>query len=249
MEVVIYVDKDTYYAQSGPGSHRMRKKDTYTQVNFRSAGTTHMSLRLKELEMALQSMQSLSELDVRLEQYPTPPSMAAAVLFAAQFEHGDITGKTVLDLGCGNGIFAIGAALLGAERVIGIDIQSTALKVARQNAVMLGTEDIIEWILGDVANLELSTRVDTIVTNPPFGVKRRGADLTFLRKALAIANIIYSIHLSGEKNRKFLRESIEQLGGTVTQIETFEFPISRIYEFHTKQRHYTKVDLYRICNG
>lgn len=208
-----------------------------------------MSLKLKDLEMALQSMQSLSELDVKLEQYPTPPTIAAAVLFAAQFEHGDITGKTVLDLGCGNGIFAIGAALLGAERVIGIDIQSTALKVARQNAIMLGAEEIIEWILGDVTTLELSIRVDTVVTNPPFGVKKRGADLAFLRKALAIADIIYSIHLSGEKNRTFLKESIEKLGGTVTQIETFEFPIDRIYEFHTKQKHYTKVDLYRIHNG
>ncbi len=209
----------------------------------------HFPIRLKELEMLLQSLQGLSDLSASLEQYPTPPNIAATILFAAQVEHGDITGKTVLDLGCGNGIFAIGAALLGAQRAIGIDIQSTALKVARQNSILLGTVDITDWVLGDVTTLVLTKHIDTVVTNPPFGVKKRGADMAFLRTALSVADVVYSIHLSGEKNRTFLKSAIEALGGTVTQIETFEFPIGRLYNFHTKEKHHTRVDLYRIYNG
>ncbi len=203
-------------------------------------------VRLRDLEIALQSMTRLTDLDVSLEQYPTPANIAASILFAAQMEHADITDKIVCDLGCGDGVFAIGAALLGAKRVIGIDVQSKALKEAVRNSILLGTDDIVDFVLGDVESLEMKTRIDTVLSNPPFGVKKRGADLVFLSKAMRIASVIYSIHLAGEKNRKFLRGAIEQLGGSISQIETFEFPIRKLYEFHKKRIHLTQVDLYRI---
>ncbi len=204
-------------------------------------------MRLRDLEIALQSMNRLTEYEVSLEQYPTPAGIAASILYAAQMEYSDITGKVICDLGCGDGVFTIGAALLGAERVIGIDVQSKALKEALENSILLGTENITDFVLGDVESLELSTRVDTVLSNPPFGVKRRGADLLFLSKAMKIAKVIYSIHLAGEKNRKFLRNSIDRLGGRISQVETFEFPIPKIYKFHRKRMHLTQVDLYRIC--
>jgi putative methylase len=205
----------------------------------------------------LQSIERMEEYEVSLEQYPTPANIAAAVLFAAQMEHDDIKDKLICDLGCGDGIFAIGAVLLGASRVVGLDVQSKALKVSRRNSASLGTDDTTDWVLGDVASLEVLGPVDTVVTNPPFGVKKRGADLRFLRKAISIANVTYSMHLAGEKNRAFLESTIEDLGGRITQVETFEFPISqvetfefpisRIYKFHRKQKHSVGVDLYRIC--
>ncbi|MHA1935376.1 MAG: METTL5 family protein, partial [Candidatus Thorarchaeota archaeon] len=189
----------------------------------------------------------MTEYEVSLEQYPTPAKIAATILFAAQMEHGDVSDRTVCDLGCGDGIFAIGAALLGAKRVIGIDVQSKALKAAQRNSSMLGTEDAIDLVLGEVSSFNFRESIDTVVSNPPFGVQKRGADLSFLRKALSIAGVTYSIHLSGAKNRNFLQESIKNLGGTVTQIETFEFPIRKMFKFHRKEKHLTKVDLYRIC--
>jgi len=204
-------------------------------------------LRLRDLEIALQSIERLSEHDVNLESYPTPPVVAAAVLFAAQMEHGDIANKTVFDLGCGDGVFAIGAALLGAQRVVGVDVQTKALKVSQRNSASLGTEGTTDWVLGDVNSLEVRGSIDTVVSNPPFGVKKRGADLKFLRKAVSIAGVTYSMHLAIEKNRVFLKEAIEELGAVVTQIETFEFPIPRIYDFHKKEKHLIGVDLYRIC--
>lgn len=204
-------------------------------------------MRLRNLEIALQSMNRMREYEVTLEQYPTPADIAASIIYAAQMEHSDITGKVVCDLGCGDGAFTIGAALLGAERVIGIDMQSKALKEAAENSILLGTENRTDFVLGDVESLELSCRVDTVLSNPPFGVKKRGADLLFLSKAMRIAKVIYSIHLAGEKNREFLRSSIEKLGGKISQIETFEFPIPKIYKFHRKRMHLTQVDLYRIC--
>ena len=204
-------------------------------------------MRLRDLEIKLESMQRLGEYSVSLEQYPTPAPIAASVLYAAQMEHKDITNRTVFDLGCGDGIFAIGAALLGASKVIGVDVQSKALKASQMNSRLLGTEDIVDWILGDVSSLQLCCQIDTVVSNPPFGVKNRGADLRFLKTAISIADVIYSMHLAGDKNRTFLSKAIENLGATVTQLETFQFPIGRLFEYHKKMKHLVDVDLYRIC--
>ncbi|MGQ4870432.1 MAG: METTL5 family protein [Candidatus Thorarchaeota archaeon] len=203
-------------------------------------------MKLRDLEIALEAIERRSEREVRLEDYPTPATIAAAIIYAAQMEHGDIIDKVVCDLGCGDGVFAIGAALMGARRVIGVDIQSKALKVCQRNSKLLGTDGTTDWVLGEVSSLEFRETIDTVVSNPPFGVKKRGADLVFLRKALSIARVTYSIHLAGEKNRQFLTRNIEKLGGIVTQVETFEFPIRRLFEFHRKERHMTRVDLYRI---
>jgi putative methylase len=197
--------------------------------------------------MALESMERLDKYDVSLEQYPTPAPIAASVLYAAQMEHNDITDKIVCDLGCGDGIFAIGAALLGANRVIGIDVQSKALKASQMNSRSLGTADTVDWVLGDVASMQLRCLVDTVVSNPPFGVKKRGADLRFLKRAISIADVTYSMHLAGDKNRVFLKNEIEKLGARVAQLETFQFPIGRLFEHHKKQKHIVDVDLYRIC--
>ncbi len=195
----------------------------------------------------LQSIERMGEYEVSLEQYPTPANIAAAVLFAAHMEHDDIKDKKVCDLGCGDGIFAIGAALLGASHVVGLDVQSKALKVSQKNSASLRTENTTDWVLGDVTSFKVLGPVDTVVTNPPFGVKKRGADLSFLRKAISLAKVTYSMHLAGEKNRAFLDSKIEDLGGKITQVETFEFPIPRLYKFHRKQKHLVGVDLYRIC--
>ena len=198
--------------------------------------------------MALESIQRTDEYDVKLEQYPTPANIVSAILFSAQMEHGDITDKTVFDLGCGDGIFALGAALLGARRVVGIDVQSKALKASQLNSRLLEIEDTVDWVLGDISSLQLQCLVDTVVSNPPFGVKNRGADMRFLKKAISIADVTYSIHLAGEKNRIFLLKEIEKLNAMVTQIETFQFPIKKLFDFHKKEIHMVDVDLYRISS-
>ncbi|MDO8682940.1 MAG: 50S ribosomal protein L11 methyltransferase [Armatimonadota bacterium] len=53
-------------------------------------------------------------------------------------------GDTMLDVGTGSGILAIAAALLGALKVIGIDIDSIAVKAAIENVKTNGVEKIVE---------------------------------------------------------------------------------------------------------
>lgn len=59
----------------------------------------------------------------------------------------DLQGKTVIDFGCGSGILAIAAIKLGAEKVIGIDIDPQALIASRDNAQRNGVENQLELYL------------------------------------------------------------------------------------------------------
>ncbi|MBC3765849.1 50S ribosomal protein L11 methyltransferase [Neptunicella marina] len=59
----------------------------------------------------------------------------------------DLSGKTVIDFGCGSGILGIAALKLGAERVIGLDIDQQAIIASRDNAERNGVADKIELYL------------------------------------------------------------------------------------------------------
>ena len=58
----------------------------------------------------------------------------------------------VLDVGCGSGILAITAALLGAKSIIGCDIDEVAVKVAGENAALNHVEDRISFHNGDLTS-------------------------------------------------------------------------------------------------
>lgn len=59
---------------------------------------------------------------------------------------------TVLDVGCGSGILAITAALLGTNKIIGCDIDEVAVKVAGENAALNGVQDRIAFHQGDLTS-------------------------------------------------------------------------------------------------
>lgn len=61
-------------------------------------------------------------------------------------------GETVLDYGCGSGILAIAAAKLGAQSVLGIDIDPQAVLTARENALVNCGQD---YVLLDAAEQPL----------------------------------------------------------------------------------------------
>lgn len=196
----------------------------------------------KKLEIILQKLDSHPDPKPELEQYMTPGDVAARLLHLA-YSHNSISQRSVLDLGCGTGRLAVGAALLDAEKVVGIDIDGMALDIARKNANQAGVEVI--WRKADVRKID-SPRVDTVVQNPPFGVQRRGADMDFLEKALRLGEHVYSIHKAVPKNRDFISSQIKELGGKVTNRIEMEFHIPSQFEFHKQDVYRFKVDLYRI---
>lgn len=202
-------------------------------------------MRKKQLEIALQKLAAHPKPSAELEQYMTPGDVASTLLHLA-YARGDIVDKIVCDLGCGTGRLAIGAALLGAKEVLGVDVDKVALEVAAQNARKAGVE--VKWLRGEVD--EFSTKnIDTIIQNPPFGVQRRGADIKFLRKALELAKVVYSLHKATPENRKFIAVRTKEAGGGITDRVELEFHIPRQFGFHTRDVYRFKVDLYRILRG
>ena len=62
-------------------------------------------------------------------------------------------GDTVLDVGSGSGVLAIGAARLGAKRVIGVEHEPDAVTSAEANVRMNGVEDRVSLLAGDARTL------------------------------------------------------------------------------------------------
>jgi ribosomal protein L11 methyltransferase len=62
-------------------------------------------------------------------------------------------GKAVLDLGCGSGILAVSAALLGAKPAFGVDIDETAVRVAQENAALNGVAESCEFRRGGIPGI------------------------------------------------------------------------------------------------
>jgi len=72
--------------------------------------------------------------------------------------------KIVFDVGCGSGILGVCAAKLGAEKVICVDIDEVACKVAKENAELNRVDDIVEVRAGNLLDV-VNKKADVIVAN------------------------------------------------------------------------------------
>jgi putative methylase len=200
-------------------------------------------MKLRTLEMRLERIAGFDRPRVDLEQYVTPAEVAARLLFHA-FLRGDIEGKRVCDLGCGTGVLACGAALLGASSAAGIDIDPAAVSTAERNAAALGVSvRVVEGDLRDPAALGSICPCDTVVMNPPFGAQKRHADRPFIDAALSCAGVVYGIFNEG--SRAFLSSYIRGRG-EIDEVVACTFPMKRTFAHHTKDRRDIPVEVIRI---
>ncbi|MUW14488.1 methyltransferase [Halorubrum sp. CBA1125] len=181
-----------------------------------------------------------------LEQYPTPPDLAAHVVHLADL-HGDIDGKTVADLGAGTGMLALAAALRGPARVIGIELDRDALTTAAGNERRVAASAPVHWIQGDATRLPFDAPDPvTVVMNPPFGAQdgNRNADREFLAAASRIAAVSYSVHNAG--SREFVEAFAADNGGEVTHAFAAELAVDAQFDHHTEETRDLDVEIYRI---
>jgi ribosomal protein L11 methyltransferase len=85
-------------------------------------------------------------------------------LCLAALQKLDLVGRRVLDLGTGSGILAIAAILLGAQSVVGVEVDTDALDSAQQNAVRNHTDSAIRFEHADYRTANLS-RADLVMAN------------------------------------------------------------------------------------
>ena len=196
-----------------------------------------------------------------LEQYRTPPELAAHLVHTADLQ-GDIEGQTVIDLGCGTGMLALGAALRSPKAVVGVDIDPGPLSIARTNENRVGSTTSVEWVRADAtcvplcppthrtelrqAVRESETTGTTVLMNPPFGAQcgNEHADRGFLETTAEIADVSYSIHNVDSKS--FVESFTTDNGGEVTHAFAAEFELPQSFDFHTEDSRAIDVEVFRI---
>ncbi|PSP99907.1 RNA methyltransferase [Halobacteriales archaeon QS_4_69_31] len=184
---------------------------------------------------------------VDLEQYRTPPDLAAHLVHTADLQ-GDIEGRTVVDLGTGTGMLALAAVLRGPERVVGLDLDPAPLSTARENEGRVGSTADVEWVLGDATAAPLAPDgPTTVVMNPPFGAQadNEHADRAFLATAAEIADVSYSIHNGG--SAAFVEAFAADEGGEVTHAFESEMDLPRQFEFHDADEKTVTVEVFRVA--
>ena len=199
-------------------------------------------IRQKHIEILLSKLSPPTKPKLKLETYTLNSKSASRILCIAGYFYNDLLDKKIIDLGCGTGILSIGAALIGAKSIVGVDIDADSIRIAKKNAVKIGVN--VNYVVSDIEAIHNS--FDTTLMNPPFGSWSRGADIKFLEKALKISPIVYSLHKRNPSTRRFLINKISYLGGQVDRIFEQEISIPLTFKFHRKNKYLVKADLYRI---
>jgi len=158
----------------------------------------------------------------KLEQYSITPEIASEILFLAR---NDIKDKIVFDFGTGSGRLAIGAALLGAKLVFGIDIDKNVLEIAKENLKLVEEKTglrirNVEWIWKDIRELKMEG--DTVIQFPPISGRE---DLIFLRKALESAKKVYSIHRFTKARKKKIEEIVKEFSAKIDFEKKFKYKL------------------------
>ena len=110
----------------------------------------------------------------------------------------DLTGRVVVDYGCGSGILGVSALRLGAARCVGLDVDPKALVAARENAVrnrVADRFDIMSPVAADAAlhaeeNLKCDVLVANVLTGPLAMLADSFADLVVVGGELVLSGIL-----------------------------------------------------------
>lgn len=103
----------------------------------------------------------------------------------------EVKGKTVLDFGCGSGILAIAALLLGAERAVCVDIDPQALTATRNNAEANGVQDRVVTVLpADFVAATHDVVLANILANPLMQLSPLLSQCAAIEGALVMAGLL-----------------------------------------------------------
>lgn len=187
------------------------------------------------LGIILSKLKGFEDPKVKVEQYTIDSEIASDVLWHALYAE-KLKDKVIADLGSGTGILGIGALILGAKRVFFVDSDKNSLDTAKSNILSIKSESSLingksVFICQDIA--DFNKKVDTVVMNPPFGVKIRHADKIFLEKAVKIAKTIYSFHKSESKG--FIQAFSKDNGFELKETIDFSWPLKQTMAFHRRR--------------
>ncbi|XP_071102017.1 rRNA N(6)-adenosine-methyltransferase METTL5-like [Haliotis cracherodii] len=209
-------------------------------------------MKLKELESHLQDVDVFEKPKVVLEQYPTTPHIAGCMLHTIHTRYDDIEDKLIADLGVGCGVLSIGAVMLGAGSVVGVDVDDDALQVCQQNVEEFEMDNL-DLIQQDIRSLAKNTcnlhkKFDTVIMNPPFGTKHNaGIDMEFLRAGLDLStSAVYSLHKTS--TREHITKKASDWNVDMEVVAELRFDLVNTLKFHKKKSVDIEVDFIRFCH-
>ena len=107
----------------------------------------------------------------------------------------DLSGKTLIDYGCGSGVLAIAALKLGAARVIGVDNDAQALAASRDNAERNGVAEKLDLYLPEhFPQMQADGLVANILAGPLVDLAPLFAQHLLPGGALALSGILHGQH-------------------------------------------------------
>lgn len=107
-------------------------------------------------------------------------------------DHADLSGKTVIDYGCGSGILGIAALLLGAKRVIAVDNDPQALLATQDNAERnaLSRSAIECYLPEDCPDIQADVLIANILAQPLYTLRDRFVALCKNEAELVLSGVL-----------------------------------------------------------
>lgn len=187
-----------------------------------AGGHTFASNAAEDLRSALESGEAVDRKRT-LEQFFTPPEIAAKVIEAADFD----LGGHVLEPSAGNGALIAAALAAGAEFITAVEIdpelaEGLAGELRERHGCGVWVADFLKW--KPVAKAP----INCVLMNPPFG---QGADMAHVRRAFEFLApdgrlvAIMSPHWTFAADRASVdfRQWVSSLGGDWTELPQGSF--------------------------
>ena len=202
---------------------------------------THIK-SFKNISIHLETFPDFINPNFFLEQYTTPITVLQDYY---EFIPND-NNKTILDLGIGTGKLSKLASLLGAENIIGIDIDKSALKLARSlcisNLSLINSP--VEFF--PFKKIQASRKIQGVIMNPPFGTKRKFIDLVFLKKAMETRSWIISLHKYNVTSLDKIKTICENNKYYISKRRILDMELPKTYAIHLKLTYTVKVILLQL---
>lgn len=155
----------------------------------------------------------------------------------------------VLDIGCNNGVITMYAKRKTNGLCVGIDINSDAIKLAKENAELnqLSNIEFFNSALQDY----LSSGFELISCNPPYHKDKSNKDTANFDGMLTLDELAYhSYRLLKDKGRCAIVIKSERLSESITVFHNHKFGLKRIRFIHHSMNHpSSSVCLEFIKNG
>ncbi len=204
-------------------------------------------IRKKDVKIVLSKVKGFKNPVPELEQYMTPPDVAADIMNIVRLHKKQ--SYSMVDLGSGTGMISFAGALYGFS-VKALEKDPKAVTIMRKNLAIInkkvGKNLEVSIINRDVRSF--NDESDLVVMNPPFGIQEKDKNLVFLEKAFETSDSVFALlHCSEKKEvetRKFLKRFANFHNFSTTILKTYKIQLPRKMFFHEKENKAINMDFY-----